>query len=311
MEFFYICIMKRKIMTIGLIVSLSVLLWVFVSFSDEFSVTLNLPTQVIDVPEQYSVSSVSSSNVSIGLKGTGWQLAPHTMGRDPKFFIPSPLETGESEVSIRNVLYANSWLSSTLQLAEIAPEKISIKIENTISKKVGIVPLISLSYKAGYGLVSPVKIDPDSVLITGPKSLIDQIIIVNTVGSVQKNLEGQSSTILKINQQNYVQTNIKECKVDFDVQKIVDKTFEDLVIRTKNLPSRYELILSPTKLSIVLRGGISQLSKLKNENLNIFVRFEQALTDTSGAITPIIEIPDFTSLIDIKPNRLEYIIKKY
>lgn len=298
-------------MTIGLIGLLSVLLWVFVSFSDEFSVTLNLPTQVVDIPEQMSVSSVSSNNVSIGLKGTGWELAPHTLGRDPSFIIPSPLEAGENEISIRNALAANSWLSSTLQLAEITPEKVIIKIENTKSKMVGIVPLISLSYKAGYGLVSPVNIDPDSVLITGPESLIDQISIVNTEGSVQRDLEGQSSAILKLDQQTYVQTNISECKVDFNVQKIVDKTFDDLVISTKNLPSRYELILSPTKLSVVLRGGIGQLSKLKNENLNVFVRFDQALIDTSGAITPIIEIPDFTSLIDIKPNRLEYIIKKY
>ena len=60
-----------------------------------------------------------------------------------------------------------------------------------------------------------------------------------------------------------------------------------------------------------MRGGISQLSKMKNNDLNVYVNFEQAINDTTGAIEPIIDIPEFTSLIDIKPNRLEYIIKKY
>jgi YbbR domain-containing protein len=303
--------MKRKIITISLIASFSVLLWVFVSFSGEFSITLNLPTQVIDVPENHSVSSVSANDVSISLKGQGWQLAQYTLGRDPKFFIPSPTKVGEKEIPTRNVLHANSWLSTSLQLAEITPGKIKVHLEQTISKKVKVMPVIALSYKPGYGLVSPITIEPDSVLVTGPKSLVDEVNIINTEGRGLTNLEDRSSVIFGIKPLKYIKIDATECKVNFDVQKIVDKTFEELVIGTKSIPSRYELILSPTKLNVVLRGGISQLSKLKNDDLNVYVKFEQAINDTNGAIEPTIEIPEFTSIIDIKPKRLEYIIKKY
>lgn len=311
MEFFYISIMKRKIITISLIVSFSVLLWVFVSFSGEFSITLNLPTQVIDIPENYSVSSMSANDVSISLKGQGWQLAQHTLGRDPKFFIPSPTEIGDQEISIRNMIYANSWLSSTLQLAEILPEKLSITIEKTESKMVEVVPVISLGYKPGYGLVSPIKIEPDSVLITGPESIIRNLNMINTEGRIISNLENESSMVLGLKPPKFTNVIIGECTVYFDIQKIVDKEFEELHITTQNIPSRYELILSPNKLSIILRGGISKLSKLKSEDIAVYVKFEQAINDTSGGIEPIIELPEFTSLIDVKPNRLEYIIKKY
>ena len=303
--------MKRKIITISLIVSFSVLLWVFVSFSGEFSITLNLPTQVIDIPENYSVSSMSSNDVSISLKGQGWQLAKHTMGRDPKFFIPSPTELGDQEISIRNMIYANSWLSTTLQLAEITPEKLNITIEKTESKMVEVVPVLSLGYKPGYGLVSPIKIEPDSVLITGPESIVSNLNMINTEGRIVSNLETESSMILGLKPPKFTNLIINECSVYFDIQKIVDKEFEELNIITKNIPSRYELILSPNKLSIILRGGISKLSKLKTEDIAVYVKFEQAINDTSGGIEPIIELPEFTSLIDIKPNRLEYIIKKY
>jgi len=303
--------MKKKVLTIGLIVCFSVLLWVFVSFSGEFSITLNLPTQVIDIPENHSVSSVSASSVSISIKGEGLQLAQHTFGRDPKFFIPSPNEAGEKEISSRNVLHVNSWLSTTLQLAEISPEKIKVKIEETISKKVEIIPVLSLTYKPGYGLVSPINIEPDSVVVSGPKSLINEISIINSVGKSLLNLESESSIVLDIVTPKYVNLNVTECKINFDVQKIVDKTFENVIVSTKDIPSRYELNLAPAKITLVLRGGISQLSKMKNNDLNVFVNFEQAINDTVGAIEPKINIPQFTSLIDIKPSRLEYIIKKY
>ena len=73
---------------------------------------------------------------------------------------------------------------------------------------------------------------------------------------------------------------------------------------TRNIPSRYELMLSPQKVSVVLRGGISKLSKMKNEDVKVFVKFEQAINDTVGSIEPTIEFPEFTSLVDMKPNRL-------
>lgn len=303
--------MKKNIPTISLIIAVSILLWIFVSFEGEFSLSLNLPIRIIDIPENHSVSEISSKDVSISLKGQGWVLAQHTLGRDPKFNVPSPDQSGASEISTRNVLYANSWLSSALQLTEINPEKITVKIEETISKKVEIVPVVSMNYKPGYGLVSPISIEPDSVLLTGPKSVVDNINIVNTKAKMLSDIEDEASVILGLEKPNFVNVDVTECKVSFDVQKIVDKVFEELVIETKNIPSRYELIVAPNKLSIILRGGINLLSKLENKDIKVFVNFEQAINDTNGAIEPNIVIPEFTSLIDIKPNRLDYIIKKY
>jgi YbbR domain-containing protein len=215
------------------------------------------------------------------------------------------------EVPVRNALGSNSWLTTTLQLDEINPEQIKINIEPTKSKKVEIIPVISLVYKPGYGLVSPIEIKPDSVTVTGPKSLIEQINIINTEGKILTNLEDKTSVVLKTVTPKFTVSDVTECTVNFDVQKIVDKTFDDLVVETRSIPSRYELIVSPTKISIILRGGINMLSKINNEDIRTYVKFEQAMNDTTGSIEPIVEIPEFTSLIDIKPERLDYIIKKF
>jgi YbbR domain-containing protein len=303
--------MKSKVFVISLIVSFSILLWVFVSFSGEYSIILNIPVEVSNIPETHSISLISANDVSLRLKGQGWQLVQHTLGRDPKFLIASPNQTGENEISVRNALELNSWLATSLQLTEINPEKINIGLEKRKTKKVEIIPVVSLTFKPGYGLVSQVKIEPDSVEITGPESIIDEIEIINTKSKGLSNLESETSFSLQLEKRKFVEISDNECKIIVDVQKIVDKNFDDLFVQTKNIPSRYELMLAPQKISLTLRGGISQLSKMKNEDLNIFVNFEQAINDTVGSVEPVIEIPEFTSLIDIKPNRLEYIIKKY
>ncbi len=303
--------MERKIITISLIVIFSILLWIFVSFSGEFSITINLPIQVIEIPENLALSSISTNEVSISLKGQGWQLAQHTLGRDPKFFIPSPQKAGEEVISSRNALFANSWLSSTLQLAEVSPEKITLKVEKRISKKVEIIPVLLLTYKPGYDLVSNAVIEPDSVEISGPESLVNNISLINTTTLSLENLENETSVNLKLKEPNYLKLNTDECNVKLDIQKIVDKSLDNIQVKTTNIPSRYELNLSPRTITVVLRGGINIFSKIKNDDVTASVRFQQALNDSTGSIEPTIERPKYTSIIDIRPKRLEYIIKKY
>jgi len=64
--------MKRKIITISLVTAFSILLWAFVTFSGAFSITMNLPVRVINVPEKYAVSHISTNEVTVNIKGQGW-----------------------------------------------------------------------------------------------------------------------------------------------------------------------------------------------------------------------------------------------
>ncbi len=303
--------MKRKIISISLISIFSILLWVFVSFEDEFSINLTLPIQVTGVPENLALSSISSNKVSLSLKGRGWQLAQYTLGLDPKFLIPSPQIEGEEVVSTKNLIYLNSWISSAMQISDVSPEKINVKVEKYITKKVVVVPILSLQYKPGFDVISKIVIQPDSIFISGPESIVNDFSMINTERSTLNNLERETSIKLLLNKPNYLTLETEECIVSFDVQKIVDKSFENISVQTKNIPSRYELNLSPISLAIILRGGINTLSRLKNEDITAYINFDQALNDTTGSIEPIIEIPEFTSIIDTKPKKLDYIIKKY
>ncbi|MCP5064157.1 MAG: hypothetical protein GY936_17085 [Ignavibacteriae bacterium] len=303
--------MKRKILTNSIIVGISVLLWVFVSFSGDFSITLNLPVAITDLPKETAISSISTNEVTLNLKGNGWQLAQHTFGRNQKFYIQSPAKLGEQKLSPLSSINVNDWLASSLQLTKIIPEEISVNIEKVRTKKVIIKPNLELKYKPDYDLVSEINLVPDSVMIFGPKSVIDKINFVSTIKEKYSNLEKNVSANLMLHEQEFVLLNPKECSVQFNVQKIVDKTFENIVVMTKDVPARYEVVLSPNKIKIVLRGGIKLLSKLKSTDITAYVKFSQAINDTLGAVVPTIEIPDYTTIIDQKPHSIDYIIKKY
>jgi YbbR domain-containing protein len=303
--------MKRKIITISFVIAFSILLWAFVTFSGAFSITMNLPVRVINVPENLAISLVSTNEVTVNIKGQGWLLAKQTFGRSPKFYIPSPKKKGLHSVSTIKVLNANQWLSSNLQLDKITPEKIDIKLEKKITKKIKVVPILDLEYSSGYDLVSQIIVQPDSINVTGPKSLLNKVNFIQTIKGKFTDLEKHTTVKLKLEKIPFLSYDKNECNVSFDVQKIVDKTFENIKIGITGVPSRYDVILSPNRITVVLRGGINLLSKLDNEDITSYVKFIQVINDTTGAVEPIINIPNYTSIIDKRPQKIEYIIKKY
>ena len=303
--------MKKKLIPIVLIVLFSIMLWVYVSFSGDYSITLKLPVEIENIPSGYALSSISTNSVSISIKGQGWQLAQNTLGRNPKFKVLCKGKKKKQKISVRNEFVNNPWLSSTLQIVEASPQNIELTIEQIKTKKVEVIPIVSYEFKPGYGLVSRIKVEPDSVVVIGPESKVEKIEFVQTKLEIFEKLDHSISEVIPLVKSKYLNYNIDRCKISFEVEKIVDKSIDNVPVETKGVPPSQQLVLTPNNIRVVLRGGINRLSKLSAKDIKAYVKFKDALKDTLGAIIPKIKIPDQTKLIDVKPMRLDYIIKKY
>ncbi len=287
------------------------MLWVFVSLSDDYSTTFKLPVIINNIPEGYALKELSNPYVVVTLKGQGWQLAQLSFGVDHDLSVKCEDNKQLRKVSVRNALEQNDWLTSTLQVTLVSPEQIEYRLEKTSSKKVPIVEDLLLNYNSGYGLVSDIEVFPDSVTIYGPKSLVKGIDEVKSVRTEFVGLDKSVNQVVMLQGIEHIKYNRAEAVIRFEVQKIVDKVFENVKVIRKNVPPSRDLSLFPENINLVLRGGINHLAGLTNNDIKAHVRFRQALEDTLGSIEPVIEIPPFTTLIDVKPNRLEYIIKQY
>ena len=198
-----------------------------------------------------------------------------------------------------------------MEIVEIFPESVEFTLEKLGTKKVRIEPNVEVNSKPGYDLVTRIFLNPDSVEITGAKSVVENINSVKTEFKEFDLAEDKVSEPINLETHEELHYSIQQTQVEFDVQKIVDKTFENIPVYTIHVPATQQLILTPPALKVVLRGGINLLGKLTNEDIYLYVTYKEALTDTVGSIEPHAEIPEYTTLIDIKPHRIGYIIKKY
>ncbi|MFH0735963.1 MAG: hypothetical protein V1773_00140 [bacterium] len=302
--------MKNKILTISLISLFSIVLWGTISLSEEYFTTIKIPVSFLTSDDSSAISNISNEEVTISVKGQGWQLAKLSLTKNLSFAVRIKNRFGNQVVSSRSELENNPWFTTNFQLTEINPERLSFHVEKLRSKYVKIVPDIQLTYKEGFGIVDIEKLNPDTIKIFGPLSLLKDIDYIKTEFYQFENLDKKVRERLDLKPMKLIKYSTNFTTAAFDVQKIVDKVFENIKIQVEDLPVSFNLHLIPNSITIKLRGGINVLGKMTNEDLSAFVSFRTAFNDTLGYLEPIIKNPAFSSIIDIQPKKVEYIIKQ-
>ena len=303
--------MKKKVITISVIAIFSIGLWVSVALSEVYITTIKIPVNFTDLPKNYSVGSTSVDNVYLQVKGKGWELAKLSLVGKTEFSISVHRRAGNYKSDLSNYIDTNPWLEASFQVLKISPAQIEYEIEKIGSKRVPVVQNLKIDFKPGFGLASKVKINPETVEIEGPANLLQKIDTIKTKFREFADISENVKLDLQLDVPDGITIPGTECSLEFEVEKIVDKTFESILIETRNVPPNKELILYPAKINVVLRGGINKLGRLTNDSIKVYVDFWTAMKENGKTIEPIVEFPQFTALTITQPKKLEYIIKQY
>lgn len=303
--------MKKNLHIIIISVIFSLILWVSISLSNDYYATFDIPLRLVNFPSGYTTGSRLPEDISVKLKGEGWKLISISLGRETDYVVSAGTDTGRKFVNLYNYLVDNQWLSSDIEVIDLSPDTLSYNIERISSTRAEIVPDLSLNFKPGYGLASEIRLIPESTLVYGPASKIRNLRGISTERLSLNNLDDRVEEKIPLESIPEMDYTINNVNIILDVQKIVDKNFDDLPVEVVDVPSDRNVVLLPNKISIGLRGGVDILGKLANNNINAYVNYRDVVLDTVGSVIPRLEVPDNTSLQYIKPERLRYIIKKF
>jgi len=302
--------MKPKFLKIFLSTIFSIILWIFVSFSYEYTTTFRVPINFTNIKESNTILSQSSNEINLTIKGQGWVLAQISSVAESYFQISTNEKVGIQHADVREALSENSWLNPSVQVVMLSPAVVDYAIERLNSKVVPILTDIKIDIEEGYGIVSDIILNPDSVKIFGPVTLMNTIHDVSTKPLQLTNIDEDISTEIVLKPLEYIKYEKEITRIEFSVQKLVDKTFENVPVKVENVPNLRTLELFPPHINITLRGGLVNLGVMRTDSIKATVDFNDAFLDSLGKINPKILIPNFTTLTNVNPKTLKYIIKQ-
>lgn len=313
--------LKRKLITFSIFLLISTTFWILNALSDEYLAVISYPVEFSEFPEGKVLVGDLPENMQFRVKGKGFALLQY------KFFpIIQPLEIDLNEIKLKKLSSENEFdyfiltrsldqqiekgIKSDISVLSIQPDTLFFKFASVITKKVPVKSNLKLSFEKQYMLSGPVVSVPDSVNITGPKSILDTIFFVYTSENSFRNLNDPIERNVAIEKIENVTLSEKRVNVIINVEKYTEAKLE-IPIDVINMPDSIDLVILPEKIAINYKVVLSKYNKINASQFQAVVDYNDINFSISNKLkVKLSKFPKEIFAADYTPKNIEYIVKK-
>ena len=238
---------------------LAVVLWYMTVGREMAEVGITVPLEMVNFPSNMVVANQVPDGVSVRIRGSV-TLTRQMAGRQLRFSLDlADAKPGQNTFT----LSADSLnLPRGLEVTRLAPSTITVELEKLISKKINLLPVIKGEPVAGY-IIEDIALEPRTVLIQGPVSVLDKIDILWTEPIDVTQLK-ESTTLPTQPALPDVSLTLAE-KVEIKAtikigEKVISRSFKEVPVEAINTDQNFEII--PPAVDLVVRGPMNTMKEL-------------------------------------------------
>lgn len=295
---------------------LSLLFWFLIKLSKTYTAAVGFDVNYTNVPAMKVFQQASTAELTVSLKTSGFNLLKYKLKRNA---IQVDLNKVAYKSGIDYYYLPNNHLLELRQQLAIDTEVKRVLLDTVFvtlgvnkAKKVPVRLNGDVQFKLGYNIVDQLYLKPDSVLVSGPSTLIDTIHEVLTKNFEEKEIFSNLNLIIEL--QGFSNKNIQISNTSISLIAEVDKFTEGSLkvpFEVINLPEGIMITTFPKEISVVFRVGLSNYNKINSENLKVICDF--ALTEKHQIeylIPQLKEQSSFISSVRFEPSKIEFLIEK-
>ena len=280
--------------------------------TSNYTKTIVFVVKPVDVPSDQVVLDQSIDSIRLELEGYGYNLA--------KYYIDQPI----IEISLndlnkvkskyqwtkqRNFSDLQSKFNKSVRLVSSSVDQIEFIIEQYESKKVPVELKLELDYKSGFDSFNEYKLSKDSIMITGPNSLIDTINMIQTHKLVLNQIDSEINTKIRIKPSE--NNNITHSDTELDFQLKVEKFTEESIkvpVTIVNIDDNMKINYYPKVVSVLYRVSIREYKSVNPMDFRVECDLNTINRDNSVLISSITKKPSNVRKCRIENNQIQYVI---
>ena len=302
---------KSKIKLFLVFSFISFLFWIFTKFSKNYSELVFFEVKYENIPDLILVDSeyniiegyINSSGFQIFL----YRLMPKTLFVDISL-ADFQISKGEIDLSSQRRSLDDQINGSFLSFET---DKLFFNYSSLKTKKVKVKIDSKFEFASGYSNMNDQKIEPDSIVISGPDSIIENIDVLITEPIEMQNISNDiQMTVSVLN--NYSNVLIKPSKVFFkeSVKRFTEQDFE-VLINIINAPDSIEIKLFPEKVNLTSSFPIEYIDKLRSSDFElVFDYFKTENGQFESISLDLINSPKMSKNTRWEPKTISYLFKK-
>ena len=223
---------------VGLCVLTAMVFWIFNAFNKNYSTNVRFPILFEFDGEKYAPADHLPKSVNLNVSGNGWDLFRKHLGvKVPPVIIP--LERAKEIKKIVGSTLAPMLATQVgnLKINYVVTDTLYLQIDERDSHQYKLVADISgITFREGYGRISPVVVLPDSIELDGPQSrlhaLDDSIVLVLNEKNLSKNFRAEVEVLFPGSE--FLKISPPLVQIMFEVSQVVNVKRKIKVIVNKN-----------------------------------------------------------------------------
>ncbi len=290
----------------------AIVLWVMVATEKNYDYQITVPIELVSLAPKKTLSEPIPAEARVEIRGKGRSLLVLWF-YDLRFRLDFPELRSSKTIELADYLNAFD-IPGALNieiLGVIEPKTIDLKIDDLVQADKPITLTGNVAVEDGYTLIG-YRFEPDSVSISGPKSLVRKVQQINT-GRIDTKAQkvSFSRTLDLINPHpGLIELGTESVGVDFEVQRLVERVIYDIPINVVNVPRNLIVEAVPQKMSLRVKGGEQIVADIRADEIMAEINFEKQYKPDHEEYGAKIITPKNVNWIESIPKKFKLKIKR-
>ncbi|MFO8233953.1 MAG: hypothetical protein R6U04_00920 [Bacteroidales bacterium] len=297
---------------------ISTIFWFLNELDNVYVTRISYPVKYTDPPQDKIIAEELPSKLKLKIEGTGFKILEYQLG---KKLAPIEISIRSSNLnmetdskyylltqSIQSTILQE--LSSEINILDISPDTLQFHFAEKISKTVPVVS--NMEYELGQQLMlkNNISIDPDSIIVSGPNTIIDTIDSVKTKNTKLGIINNSFKTTLELEDiHSEVQYSAQKVDITIPVEQYTEGKLRK-EIEIKNCPDSIILRIFPSYVQIKYIVGLSNYENVIPELFKVNVDYNETQTENEKLPVKVESSPDYLKSYSYTPHHVDYIIEK-
>ncbi len=285
---------------------LACLLWIFVVINKSYETVVPVKLDTINLREGKLVVSDLPDYVTMRFTGSGKDLIMMKYFNEPRLELNLHTIQHFFDYPIRVNQVILSPELDAIPMTVVSPETVKVVLEDLLERRVRVEPIVDLATQPGYTLLSEPYVLPDSVTISGPRSVVRRMQSVQTeraeFSKARKTI--QEELELAIPDSLHVTAKPDKVLLTVEVDKIAQRAIRGVPVGVIRLPRGRNITLEPAMLDVTVTGPAKRLARLTADSIQAYFDFSQ--WDPETRAYPVeFNLPDGISDAQPDPEEIE------
>lgn len=307
---------KRKVKVFSLFLICSFLAWFLSNLSEPYESRANFNLNYKNLPDTLLLGNDAVNSIEAKIRTSGFQFLYYN-------FSNKRVDVDLSQVEYRNGNYIltedavkkqmERQLSQSISLIDLDRDQLEVNLYQVASKEVPIKADIDLQFKQNYILSGELKINPDKILVKGPKAEIDTLTAIYTSKVEMTDLSSDFSENVLLVFPKSLNNSIfatNRTNVSGKVDKFSEKVF-DIPIQVLNFPEGYKVNTFPNSITVLCKATIDQLKTITSKDFEIVADYKQ-LNGSNGneLFLEVTKKPEKVHGVRLLENKINFVLEQ-